>query len=175
MLSERLACPKQMAGGCVRILLPRIFFFFFFNLLFFLICSGFCHTLKWNSHGFTRVPHPDPPSHLPLHPLPLGLKSDFLRIKSRGWEVRGVWSRETVTRTGLGVALCGLPTAVKLLFPFGSHGEACKDSTRSHKCWSDSEFKGEWSQTQPQRDRSPDHLRATTAKGHFLGDGRPGT
>ena len=44
-------------------------FFFFFN------CSGFCHTLKWNSHGFTCVPHPDPPSHLPLHPIPLGLPS----------------------------------------------------------------------------------------------------
>ena len=41
--------------------------FFFFN------CSGFCHTLKWNSHGFTCVPHPDPPSHLPVHPIPLGL------------------------------------------------------------------------------------------------------
>ena len=37
---------------------------FFFN--FFFICSEFCHTLKWNSHGFTCVPHPDPPSHLPL-------------------------------------------------------------------------------------------------------------
>ena len=45
------------------------FFFFFF------ICSGFCHTLKWNSHGFTCVPHPDPPSHLPLDPLPLGFPS----------------------------------------------------------------------------------------------------
>ena len=44
-------------------------------LLFFLICSEFCHTLKWNSHGFTCVPHPDPPSHLPLHLLPLGLPS----------------------------------------------------------------------------------------------------
>ena len=42
----------------------------FFFLIF--ICSGFCHTLKWNSHGFTCVPHPDPPSHLPPHPLPLG-------------------------------------------------------------------------------------------------------
>ena len=40
--------------------------FFFFN------CSGFCHTLKWISHGFTCVPHPDPPSHLPLHPIPPG-------------------------------------------------------------------------------------------------------
>ena len=43
---------------------------FFFN--FFFICSEFCHTLKWNSHGFTCVPHPNPPSHLPLHPFPPG-------------------------------------------------------------------------------------------------------
>ena len=38
-------------------------------------CSGFCHTLTWISHGFTCIPHPDPPSHLPLHPIPLGLPS----------------------------------------------------------------------------------------------------
>ena len=37
--------------------------------------SGFCHTLTWISHGFTCVPHPDPPSHLPLYPLPLGVPS----------------------------------------------------------------------------------------------------
>ena len=49
---------------------PRLVLFFFF-----FICSEFCHTLKWNSHGFTCVPHHDPPSHLPLHPLPLGLPS----------------------------------------------------------------------------------------------------
>ena len=42
---------------------------------FFFFCSEFCHTLKRNSHGFKCVPHPDPPSHLPLHPLPLGLPS----------------------------------------------------------------------------------------------------
>ena len=52
-------------------LLTHVFFFF----LFFLNCSGFCHTLKWNSHGFTCVPHTDPPSHLPLYPNPLGLPS----------------------------------------------------------------------------------------------------
>ena len=54
------------------------FLFFFpiiYWLFFFFICSGFCHTLKWNSHGFTCVPHPNPPSHLPLRPLPLGLPS----------------------------------------------------------------------------------------------------
>ena len=48
---------------------------FFFCLFFFVFCSEFCHTLEWNSHGFTCVPHPDPPSHLPLHPLPLGFPS----------------------------------------------------------------------------------------------------
>ena len=36
----------------------------FFYFAFFFFCSEFCHTLKWNSHGFTCVPHPDPPSHL---------------------------------------------------------------------------------------------------------------
>ena len=33
---------------------------------------GFCHTFTWISHGYTCVPHPELPSHLPLHPLPLG-------------------------------------------------------------------------------------------------------
>ena len=50
-----------------------LFYFLFFY--FFFICSEFCHTLEWNSHGFTCVPHPDPPSHLPLYPLPLGIPS----------------------------------------------------------------------------------------------------
>ena len=45
------------------------------NHFFFFICSEFCHTLEWNTHGFTCVPHLDPPSHLPLHPLPLGFPS----------------------------------------------------------------------------------------------------
>ena len=70
-----------------------LFFFFyvslksFFSFLFiylFLIswrlitlqyCSGFCHTLTCISLGYTCIPHPDPPSHLPLHPIPLGLPS----------------------------------------------------------------------------------------------------
>ena len=38
-------------------------------------CSDFCHTLTWISHGFTCIPHPDPPSHPPLYPIPLGLPS----------------------------------------------------------------------------------------------------
>ena len=40
-------------------------FFFSFLFFFFSICSEFCHTLKWKGLGFTCLPHPDPPSHLP--------------------------------------------------------------------------------------------------------------
>ena len=58
------------------------FLFIFFSFIFIswrLItlqhCSGFCHKLKWISHGFTCIPHPGPPAHLPLHQIPLGLPS----------------------------------------------------------------------------------------------------
>ena len=60
------------------------FFFSFFVSSFIFIslrlytsqcCSGFCHTLTCISHGFTCIPHPNPPSHLPLYPIPLGLPS----------------------------------------------------------------------------------------------------
>ena len=60
--------------------LTFLFFFFFF----FFICGGFCHTLKWNSQGFTCVPHPNPPSHLPLHPL-----FKFLQLCSSRSYLRG--------------------------------------------------------------------------------------
>ena len=51
------------------------FIFISWRLITLQYCSGFCHTLTWISHGFTCVPHPDPSSHLPLHPIPLGLPS----------------------------------------------------------------------------------------------------
>ena len=35
-------------------------------------CGGFCHIFTWISHGCTCVPHPDPPSYLPPHPIPKG-------------------------------------------------------------------------------------------------------
>ena len=59
-----------------------LFFFTFFPFIF-ISCrlitlqyySGFCHILTWIGHGFTCIPHPDPPSHLPLYVIPLGLPS----------------------------------------------------------------------------------------------------
>ena len=32
----------------------------------------FCHTSTWIHHRYTRVPHPEPPSHLPPRTIPLG-------------------------------------------------------------------------------------------------------
>ena len=66
----------------LRVLHLLIYLFIYFSFIFISWrpvttqhCSGFCHTLTWISHGVTCIPHPDPPSHLPLHPIPLGLPS----------------------------------------------------------------------------------------------------
>ena len=50
------------------------FFLSFLNfiLLYFTILYWFCHTSTWIRHGYTRVPQPEPPSHLPPHTIPLG-------------------------------------------------------------------------------------------------------
>ena len=59
-------------------MLSLFFFSFIFvswRLITLQYCSVFCYTLIWISHGFTCIPHPDPPSHLPLHPIPLGFPS----------------------------------------------------------------------------------------------------
>ena len=45
------------------------FIFISWRLITLQYCSSFCHTLTWISHGFTCIPHPNPPSHLPLHPI----------------------------------------------------------------------------------------------------------
>ena len=59
-------------------------FFPFFKIHWRLItlqyCSGFCHTLTWISHGFTCISHLDPPSHLPLYLIPLGLPRFFVTL-----------------------------------------------------------------------------------------------
>ena len=51
------------------------FIFLSWRLITLQYCSGFCHTFTWISHGFTCIPIPDPPSRLPLHPIPLSLPS----------------------------------------------------------------------------------------------------
>ena len=73
----------------IKIYLHIIFFFSFSSPFLFFFFGGFCHTLTWISHGFTCVPHPDSPSHLPPHPIPLGLPSapapSTCHASSLGW------------------------------------------------------------------------------------------
>ena len=38
------------------------FIFISWRLIILQYCSGFCHTLTWIHHGFTCIPHPDPPT-----------------------------------------------------------------------------------------------------------------
>ena len=54
-----------------------IYLFIFIIIIFcyFTILYWFCHTSTCIHHGYTRVPHPEPPSHLPSHTIPLGHSS----------------------------------------------------------------------------------------------------
>ena len=49
-----------------------IYLFSFIYLFNFIILYWFCHTLTGIHHGCTCVPHPETPSRLPPHPIPLG-------------------------------------------------------------------------------------------------------
>ena len=74
----RSVCPVSIYRHEVFFFFLLIFFPFIFiswGLITLQYCSGFCHTLTWISHGFTCAPHPEPPFHLPPHPIPLGLPS----------------------------------------------------------------------------------------------------
>ena len=51
----------------------HLFFLIFIIIIFFYftILYWFCHTSTCICHGCTRVPHPESPSHLPPHTIPL--------------------------------------------------------------------------------------------------------
>ena len=70
VLGSRVARMEKMGNFLFR------FFFSFIDMSWRWITlqywGGFCHTLIWINHGFTCVPHPEPPSHLPPHPILLG-------------------------------------------------------------------------------------------------------
>ena len=59
-----LLCHKTLEYGTYSCVYIRFFFSFIFiswRLITLQYCSGFCHTLTWISHGFTCIPHPEPP------------------------------------------------------------------------------------------------------------------
>ena len=66
---------KWWSTACFQWSIFFSFIFISWKLTTLQYCSGFCHTLTWISQGFTCVPHPDPPSQVPPHPIPLGLPS----------------------------------------------------------------------------------------------------
>ena len=49
-----------------------LFIYLFLEVNYFTILYWFCHTLTWICHRCTCVPHPEPPFHLPPHPIPQG-------------------------------------------------------------------------------------------------------
>ena len=49
--------------------------YFNWRLITLQYCGDFCHTFTWISHGYTCVPYPEPPFHLPPYPIPQGYPS----------------------------------------------------------------------------------------------------
>ena len=75
-----LLVPTQLFPSISHMLTLAFFFspkFICFNwrLISLQYCSGFCHSLTWISHGCTCVPHPEPLSYVPPHPIPQGHQS----------------------------------------------------------------------------------------------------
>ena len=77
-LSHSILFPKQLLPDSRNTLSIwwsiHISFFKFIIIIFFYftILYWFCHTLTWIRHEYTRVPHPEPSSHLPPHTISLG-------------------------------------------------------------------------------------------------------
>ena len=61
-------CPDSIFFSAID--LYFIYWFFYFIILFW-----FCHTSTWIRHSYTCVPHPEHPSLLPPHTIPLGRPS----------------------------------------------------------------------------------------------------
>ena len=94
---------KVLGLGQLSFFFP-IYFFISWRLITLQYCSGFCHTLTWISHGFTCVPHPEPPSCLPLRPIPLGLPS------------AQAWALVSCTQPGLAICFTLDNIHVSMLF-----------------------------------------------------------
>ena len=67
--------PKMVSPSYpTQVFMPNFFFFNLnlFNWRLITILYWFCHTSTWIRHGCTHAPHPEPPSLLPPHTIPLG-------------------------------------------------------------------------------------------------------
>ena len=70
------ASPRSSYSAILSPLNQSFFYYYYFlnyyYYFYFTILYWFCHTSTWICHGCTRVPHPEPPSHLPPHTISLG-------------------------------------------------------------------------------------------------------
>ena len=48
------------------------YYYYYYFFFYFIILYWFCHTSTYICHGCTHVPHPEPPTYLPPHTIPLG-------------------------------------------------------------------------------------------------------
>ena len=65
-------CAVVWALFGIAFLFGGFVFIFMYLFFYFTILRWFCHTSTWILHGYTHVPNPEPPSHLPPHTIPLG-------------------------------------------------------------------------------------------------------
>ena len=56
ILLSHAGTQRKVTQHC-KAIISQFFIYFYFLNLFIFYCSGFCHTLKWISHGFTSVPN----------------------------------------------------------------------------------------------------------------------
>ena len=61
LIVQSYLCIHSLAFASASFFICFSFIFISWRLISLQYCSGFCHTLTWISHGFTCIPHPDPP------------------------------------------------------------------------------------------------------------------
>ena len=72
------SCPWKfppLSWSLMMCLPPTLYYYYYFQFylfIYFTILYWFCHTSTRIHHGCTCVPHPEPPSRLPPHPIPPG-------------------------------------------------------------------------------------------------------
>ena len=88
-LSILLGKTRRWTLGSFSVSICHLYFILFYFILQY--CSGFCHTLAWISHGFTLVPHPDPP------PASLPIPSLWV------FPVHQPWALVSCIKTGLAI------------------------------------------------------------------------
>ena len=75
MLKNKWWARKKIFFCTFKILFIYFLVYFNWKLITLQCCGGFCHTVTWISHGCTCVPHPEPPTLFPPHPISQGCPS----------------------------------------------------------------------------------------------------